>query len=110
MRPLLPNAARQLTDFGERLRKARLRRKLTAETISTRAGISRVTLHRIESGDATVAFGHYFQVLIALQLGKDLDKLAADDVLGRRLQDLELPERRRAPKRLKTVSDAREVP
>lgn len=97
MKPLLPRASKQLELLGERIRKARLRRKLTAEVISVRAGITRPTLQKIEAGDPTVAFGNYFHVLTALQLDADLEKIAADDELGRRLQDLELPERRGGP-------------
>jgi len=37
-----------------------------------------------------VAFGAYFNVLRVLGLQDDVLKLAADDVLGRKLQDLEL--------------------
>ena len=34
--------------------------------------------------------GAYFKVLHVLRLHKDISKLAADDELGRKLQDLEL--------------------
>ena len=42
--------------------------------------------------------GIYARVMFALQLDHDIDTLAVDDVLGRRLQDLGLPARVRAPK------------
>ncbi len=97
--PLLPTLARRLSVLGERLRLARMRRKFSAETVAKRAGVSRMTLYRIESGDPVVALGSYARVLAVLQLDADLDRLALDDALGRRLQDLGIPERRRAPRK-----------
>ena len=58
-----------------------------------------MTLYRIECGDQAVALGSYARVLAVLQLDVDLEKLALDDALGRRLQDLEIPQRKRAPRR-----------
>ncbi len=85
--------------LGERLKLARLRRRLSAEKLAERAGISRATLHKIESGEPSVAMGSYFQVLRILGLEKDVDLLGADDQMGRKLQDLDLPLKARAPKR-----------
>lgn len=96
---LFPTLERRLSALGERLRLARMRRKFSAETVARRAGVSRMTLYRIESGDQAVALGSYARVLAVLQLDPDLEKLALDDALGRRLQDLGIPERRRAPRR-----------
>ena len=96
---LFPTLERRLSALGERLRLARMRRKFSAETVAKRAGVSRMTLYRIESGGQAVAFGSYARVLAVLQLDPDLEKLALDDALGRRLQDLGIPERRRAPRR-----------
>ena len=97
--PLFPALERRLGALGERLRLARMRRKFSAETVAKRAGVSRMTLYRIESGDPAVALGSYARVLAVLQLDPDLEKLALDDALGRRLQDLGIPPRRRAPRR-----------
>lgn len=47
-----------LKQLGERLRAARLRRKFSAETVAERAGISRMTLHRMEKGDPAVTLGN----------------------------------------------------
>ena len=96
---LLPKHRRRFTNFGERLKLARLRRRLSAELLAERAGISRATLYKIESGEPNVAMGSYFQVLRVLGLEDDFDQLGNDDDLGRKLQDLDLVTRRRAPKR-----------
>lgn len=96
---LLPKHRRLMEGLGEDLRLARLRRQLTAEVVAERAGISRATLVKIEAGDPSVAMGSYFQVLRVLGLEKGISSLASDDEMGRKLQDLELRPRRRAPKR-----------
>ncbi|HEX4914692.1 MAG TPA: helix-turn-helix transcriptional regulator [Vicinamibacterales bacterium] len=88
-----------LQGLGDRIRTARLRRACSTETLAGRAGISRKTLFRVERGDSAVALGIYARVLQALGLEGDLEKVAADDVLGRKLQDLGLPTRVRAPRR-----------
>ena len=96
---LLPKGQRVLNSLGENLKLARLRRKLSAIQVAERAGISRATLWQIEKGIPTVAMGAYFQVLFVLGLEKDLLKLGADDELGRKLQDVGLIVKKRAPKK-----------
>ena len=97
---LLPKHGRLLTEMGENLRLARLRRQLSAEQVAERAGVSRSTLHLMENGSAGTSLGKLLQVLVVLGLESDLARLAADDVLGRKLEDARLTEtRRRAPKR-----------
>lgn len=97
---LFPASMRQLESFGERLRLARLRRRYTAQTVAERAGITRSTLHRAEQGDPGVSMGTYASVLRVLGLHADLDSVASDDALGRKLQDLNLPQRKAAPRRV----------
>jgi transcriptional regulator with XRE-family HTH domain len=58
--------------------------------VAERAYIVRTTLYQIEKGNPSVAIGAYFNVLRVLGLQDDFLKLAADDELGRKLQDLEL--------------------
>jgi transcriptional regulator with XRE-family HTH domain len=96
---LLPKHRRSLSALGERLKLARLRRRLSAQQLAERAGISRATLHKVERGEPNVAMGSYFQVLRVLGLEADFEHLAADDTMGRKLQDLEMVTGRRAPKR-----------
>lgn len=88
--PTAPALQRQLTALGLRLRLARERRKLGTELFAERLGVSRETLRRLEKGDATIAMGTFLKALRALGLDKDIDRLAYDDELGRKLQDIEL--------------------
>ena len=86
--------------MGEQIKYARLRRKLSVELVAERAGISRTTLWNIEKGASSVAIGAYAAVLHALNdMDKDLLLIAKDDELGRKLQDLNLPIRKRSEKR-----------
>ena len=96
---LLPRQRRQFIQLGERLKLARLRRRLSATLVAERAGISRATLHKIELGDPNVAMGSYFQILRVLGLESDFGLLALDDQMGRKLQDLDLVTKKRAPRR-----------
>ena len=99
---LLPETREYLEQMGMQIKLARLRRKISAELVAERAGISRATLCSIEKGASSVAIGCYAAVLLALNyMDKDLLLVAKDDELGRKLQDLELPVRRRAPGRKK---------
>ena len=96
---LLPKQKRILETLGENIKYARLRRKLSTEQVSERANISRKTLYEIEKGSATVSIGSYLQVLFVLGLAEDLNLVAKDDELGRKIQDSELAVKKRAPKR-----------
>ena len=85
-----PKDERRIVEFGERLRLARLRRKFSTELVAKRAGISRTTLYKIERGDLAVTLAAYLRVLSVYGLSGDFDRVAVDDALGRRLQDLQL--------------------
>lgn len=95
---LLPKLTRILEEMGGNIKLARLRRKLTAEQVAERAGISRSTLWQVEKGLPSVSLGTYAQVIFVLGLEKDLLSIAKDDILGRKLQDAELTVGKRAPK------------
>jgi transcriptional regulator with XRE-family HTH domain len=95
-----PKTAEILEQMGEQIKLARLRRRLSTELVAERAGISRATLWNVEKGSPSVAIGIYAAVLHALgNMDNDFLLVAKDDEFGRTLQDLELPVRRRAPKK-----------
>lgn len=98
---LYPRQTKLLTELGQRLRAARLRRRFTASLVAERADISRQTLTKVERGDPSVTLGTYVRVLVAVGLDGDIAFVARDDVVGRRLQDAELgtPKRVRKPVR-----------
>ena len=96
----LPRAlAADLALVGEQIKLARLRRDLSMEQVAERALCSIPTLTKVEKGVPTVAIGTYLRVLYVLNLHQDILHLAADDPLGRSLQDLKLPHRERASKK-----------
>ena len=103
---LIPSLQRTLLAFGEQIHLARLRRRFSATLVAQRAGISRNTLRAIEHGEPSVAFGAIAGVLLSLGLEKDILLLAKDDLLGRKLQDINLPIRARAPRILRKKNHA----
>lgn len=100
--PALPvPVLRALRKLGQDIRDARRRRRIPVAILAERASLSRMTLNRIEKGDATVSVGHYATVLFALGL---IDRLAGladavEDPVGRELEEEHLPERIRLPRR-----------
>ena len=96
---VFPTVQTTLAVLGENIKLGRLRLKLSAEQVAERANISRKTLYSIEQGAAGVSIGNYAMVLFVLGLEKDLLKLGADDLLGRKLQDNNLIVKQRAPKK-----------
>ena len=103
---LMPGTKGILEIMGEQIKMARLRRRISAELVSERAGISRGTLWAVEKGSPSVSIGIYAAVLHSLNgMDKELLLIAKDDELGRKLQDLELPIRKRAPKKRGNTDD-----
>jgi transcriptional regulator with XRE-family HTH domain len=98
--PLLPSTELRLQQFGERLRLARLRRRLTGKQVAERAGMTPVTLRSLEKGSSGVTIGAYLAVMQVLGAEEDLDLLLKDDPLGRNLQDAALSMRPRAIKQV----------
>jgi len=89
-----------MATLGENIKLARLRRKLSAELVAERAGISRRTLVSVEKGLPSVAMGIYMQVLFVLGLSDDILDIARDDKFGRKLQDAGLVSTRKRVRNL----------
>lgn len=76
----------QFVRLGQQIRAARKALRVSSTAAAEAAGISRVTLHRIENGEPSVNMGAYLSMLAVLGLklkiieGKEQDKtvLAAD--------------------------------
>ena len=101
---IMPSLQRRLKELGENIHLARLRRRLPATRVAERAGLSRQTLSAIEHGDPSVTIGAYASVLLVLGLDADLLLVAADDILGRKLQEAGLTVKKRAPRRPRSAS------
>ena len=87
---LFPKHLKIFEQVGQNIKLARTRRKLTTIQVAERADINRATQNQIEKGNQARSMDAYFNVLRVLGLQDDFLKLAADDDLGRKLQDLEL--------------------
>ena len=97
---IVPKTEEILKNMGEQIKLARLRRDLSATLVAERAGISRASLWKVESGNPSVAIGIYAAVLHALGgMDTDLELVARDDKRGRQMQDLNLITRKRATRR-----------
>lgn len=92
--------ARALRKLGHDIRDARRRRRIPVAILAERASISRMTLNKIEKGDAGVYMVNYATLLFALGMVEHLADLAnpTHDRLGRELEDERLPERIRLPR------------
>ncbi len=88
--PTHPQGRRQVIALGKRLRTARLRRKMTQSMLAERVGISVPTLGKLEAGDPSTSLATMLRLLTVLGMAGDIDLLAAEDALGRSLQDSEL--------------------
>lgn len=87
---IYPIERRKLVDLGDRLKRARLRRKLSMQIVADRCNVSRSTLYKLEKGDYSVSIGLLIKVLSIYRLLDDIELLAKDDVLGRTLLELGL--------------------
>ncbi|MDP3636331.1 MAG: helix-turn-helix domain-containing protein [Azonexus sp.] len=88
--PANPSAvAEQLAALGARIRAHRKDLRVSATALAEAAGMSRVSMHRIEQGEPSVTMGAYLNVLAALGMtfsatvvGDEPSKNAADDKAG----------------------------
>lgn len=99
-----PKTLKILSELGENIKLARLRRKLSTHQIAECTNISRPTLISIEKGSPTVSIGSYLLVLQVLGLEKDFLLVAKDDVFGIKLQVLNILIKKRAPKRSSKIN------
>lgn len=92
---------RALQKLGQDINDARRRRRITLELMAQRAGLSRFTIRKIEKGDPTTSMGGYGAVLFVLGMEKRLSELidSMHDFIGRRLEDENLPQRVRIPRK-----------
>jgi transcriptional regulator with XRE-family HTH domain len=63
---------------------------MTQPILAERVGVSVPTIGKLEDGDPSTSFATVIRVLAALGMSQDIDLLAADDALGRSLQDNQL--------------------
>ena len=97
--PLPLPVKRALTKLGQDIKNARLRRRITTTTMAERAFITRVTLRKVERGDAGVSLGIYATVMFVLGLISHIADLAdaRGDEVGLQLEEERLPKRIRQP-------------
>jgi len=87
---IFPKNQKILSILGENIKLACKRRGYSQILIAERTGLSRLTVRKIQQGESTVSIGHYVAVLSVIGLVDDFAKVARDDELGRKLQDIKL--------------------
>lgn len=63
---LTPATADKLVALGQQIRAHRKALGISATAVAQAAGMSRITLHRIEAGESSVTIGAYFNAMMAL--------------------------------------------
>jgi transcriptional regulator with XRE-family HTH domain len=98
-------AAQRVSQLGQRVRVARIRRSWSVADLASKAGINRNTLTALELGKGGTAVGVCFTVLWALGLDKSLDAVADPDtdLHGKGLEASRRPSR--AGKLKKPIND-----
>lgn len=87
--------------LGRNIATARTRRRMSLRDLARRAGISHITMGRIESGHSTTAIGAYWAVLWALGLESHFKDLALPD----RDEEGKTLELAREPRRVRPSGD-----
>ena len=92
---------RAVRKLGQDINDARRRRRIPMAILAERAGISRMTLTKIEKGDAGVVMANYAAVLFALGLIDRLSEVGdvRHDRVGLELDEEALPKRIRHARR-----------
>jgi transcriptional regulator with XRE-family HTH domain len=94
---MLNDIGDKAAELGENIRTWRKLLGLTAQQVSERAGISRVTYSKIENGDTGVSLGNMLRVFRSLALTEkvltatdpyetDLGRARADQILPKRVR------------------------
>lgn len=89
--------AQALTRLGAGISYARRRRALTQKALAQKAGVTPVTLRRVEQGSPTTAIGAYFAALWAMGLEREIADIASPD----RDEEGKTLERARSPQRIR---------
>jgi transcriptional regulator with XRE-family HTH domain len=95
----LPLEVRKTVDeLGQRIRTARIRRRMSQDELAQASGIGRRTLYRIESGEPGIALGTLLAVLWKLGLLDSVNGVANpdEDEHGKILEAAQRPQRVRA--------------
>lgn len=69
--PVFPASSRQLAELGERLRAARLRRRMSRAALAVRSDVSLPTLRKLEQGESSSSLATLLRVLQVLGLDKE---------------------------------------
>lgn len=91
--PISVNKA--LKKLGADLKEARIKRQITMALVEERAGITHITLSKIEKGDSGVSLGNYAKVMFVLGMIDNLYNLAEpdNDTVGKFFDKENLPKR-----------------
>jgi len=79
---------------------------MTQEVMAERVGVSVPTIAKLENGDPSTSLATVLRALTVLGLSGDIDLIAAQDTLGRELQDNAL-RRTNAPPRTRNIPTPR---
>ena len=95
------HVSERITQLGQRIRVARIRRGWSVLDLATKAGVNRNTLTALELGRPGTAIGVCFTVLWALGLEKSLDAVADPDTdaHGKALEASRRPTRAGKPRK-----------
>jgi transcriptional regulator with XRE-family HTH domain len=93
--------ARAVSQVGENVVRARVRRGLKQVDLAKKTGLALGTLKRVEAGSPTTAISAYFTVLWALGLEREFENVASPD----RDEEGKALELARQPKRVHRTGD-----
>lgn len=84
-----------LKKLGADLKEARIKRQITMALVEERAGLTHITLSKIEKGDSGVSLGNYAKVMFVLGMIDNLYNLAEpdNDTIGKFFDKENLPKR-----------------